>query len=96
MREQLVGAVDLGGVILAFVIDPLVVQEIHQHRQRFLLDVAAVLEVDAERIELAWWLALGRPPTEKERDRAAKFLQDSPLSELCRGLFNLNEFIYVD
>jgi len=53
-------------------------------------------KTDAERIDLAWRLALGRPPTEKERDRAAKFLQDSPLSELCRGLFNLNEFIYVD
>ena len=53
-------------------------------------------KTDAERVDLAWRLALGRPPTETERDRAAKFLQDSPLSELCRGLFNMNEFIYVD
>ena len=53
-------------------------------------------KTDAERIDLAWRLALGRLPTEKERDRAVKFLQNSPLSELCRGLFNLNEFIYVD
>jgi len=53
-------------------------------------------KTDAERIDLAYRIALGRPPTDTERDRAAKFLQDSPLSELCRGLFNLNEFVYVD
>ncbi|MFO0806304.1 MAG: DUF1549 and DUF1553 domain-containing protein [Gemmataceae bacterium] len=53
-------------------------------------------KTDSERIDLAWRLALGRPPTDAERTRAAKFLQDSPLNELCRGLFNLNEFVYVD
>jgi hypothetical protein len=24
------------------------------------------------------------------------FLHESPLSELCRALFNLNEFVYLD
>ncbi|HEY1376554.1 MAG TPA: DUF1549 and DUF1553 domain-containing protein [Gemmataceae bacterium] len=48
------------------------------------------------RIERAYRLTLGRPPTPTERDRAAAFLRESPLSELCRALFNLNEFVYLD
>ncbi|HUR53480.1 MAG TPA: DUF1549 and DUF1553 domain-containing protein [Gemmataceae bacterium] len=51
---------------------------------------------DAERIERAYRLALGRTPSAAERERAAAFLKDSPLSELCRALFNLNEFVYLD
>ena len=35
-------------------------------------------------------------PTAKELERARTFLKDSPLSELCRALFNVNEFIYLD
>ena len=49
-----------------------------------------------ERIELAYRLTLGRSPTAAERERAAAFLRESPLSELCRALFNLNEFVYLD
>jgi hypothetical protein len=48
------------------------------------------------RVEQAFRLVLGRAPTAAERDRASAFLRDSPLSELCRALFNLNEFVYVD
>jgi hypothetical protein len=51
---------------------------------------------DAERVERAYRLTLGRGPTKAEQDRAATFLKDSPLSELCRALFNLNEFVYLD
>src|SRR5262249_42222168 len=51
---------------------------------------------DAERIDRAYRLALGRPPTEKGKRRAAAFLQESSLMELCRALFNLNEFVYLD
>jgi hypothetical protein len=50
----------------------------------------------AGRIDRAYWLALGRPPTEEEKLRAAVFLKESSLSELCRALFNLNEFVYLD
>jgi hypothetical protein len=31
-----------------------------------------------------------------ERRLSVEFLARSPLSELCRGLFNLNAFVYVD
>ena len=51
---------------------------------------------EPERIDRAYRLALGRPPTDKEMERAKTFLKDSPLSELCRALFNLNEFVYVE
>jgi hypothetical protein len=41
-------------------------------------------------------LVLGRNPSTAERERAVLFLGESPLSELCRALFNLNEFVYLD
>jgi hypothetical protein len=53
-------------------------------------------KTEAERIDRLHRLALGRPPTAKEMGRAMAFLKDSPLSELCRALVNLNEFVYVD
>jgi Protein of unknown function (DUF1553)/Protein of unknown function (DUF1549) len=53
-------------------------------------------KTEDERIDRAYRLALGRPPSPKELDRARAFLKDSPLSELCRALFNLNEFVYLD
>jgi hypothetical protein len=51
---------------------------------------------ETERIDRAYRLALGRPPAAKEQERAAAFLKESPLSELCRALVNLNEFVYLD
>ncbi len=53
-------------------------------------------KTDEERVALAYRLTLGRSPSVKEMDRATAFLKDSPLSELCRALFNVNEFIYLD
>jgi hypothetical protein len=49
-----------------------------------------------ERIALAYRLTLGRLPSRTEQKLARAFLQESPLSELCRALFNLNEFVYLD
>jgi hypothetical protein len=53
-------------------------------------------KTEGERITLAYRLVLGRSPSPKETERATAFLKDSPLSELCRALFNLNEFVYLD
>ena len=53
-------------------------------------------KTEDDRIDRAYRLTLGRLPTAKELDRAKAFLKDSPLSELCRALFNLNEFVYLD
>ena len=53
-------------------------------------------KTDEERIELGYRLTLGRLPTAGEKARAKAFLSESPLSELCRALFSLNEFVYLD
>ena len=58
--------------------------------------IANEAAVDSNRIKMAYRLVLGRAPTAKEVERATEFLKDSPLSELCRALFNLNEFVYLD
>ncbi len=61
--------------------------------------VTARLERDAkeprERVALAYRLILNRPPTDREHAVAAQFLAQSPLTEFCRALFNLNEFVYA-
>jgi hypothetical protein len=51
---------------------------------------------DEERILRAYRLVLGRQPTATELRLSREFLVQSPLSELCRALFNLNEFVYLD
>ncbi len=46
-------------------------------------------------VERAFWLALGRAPTETERRLSLTFLRENPLREFALALFNLNEFVYV-
>ena len=58
--------------------------------------VTAEATTEDERIALAYRLALGRRPTATEMRLAHEFLTRSPLSELCRALLNLNEFVYLD
>jgi hypothetical protein len=53
-------------------------------------------ETTDDRITLAYRLTLGRQPTVVEWKMAQEFLAQSPLSELCRALFNVNEFVYLD
>jgi hypothetical protein len=45
------------------------------------------------RIDRVYLWALGRRPAATERALARDFLRASPLEELCRALFNLNEFV---
>lgn len=47
-------------------------------------------------VELAYRLALARPPTESETRTMAEFLDRQPLEQMCRVILNLNEFAYVD
>jgi hypothetical protein len=50
-----------------------------------------------DQITVACRLILGRGPTDNERALTREFLQSSGnLSEMCRALFNLNAFIYVE
>jgi len=48
------------------------------------------------RVTLAYRLIVGRAPTASERSLSTEFLSHSPLNELCRALFNLNAFVYVE
>jgi hypothetical protein len=53
-------------------------------------------KTDQERIVMAYRLALGRKPTASELKLSQEFLAESPLNELCRALFNMNDFVYVE
>jgi hypothetical protein len=57
---------------------------------------AAKIANDADPIASAYELILGRKPTSAEAAIAHEFLARSPLHELCRGLFNVNDFVYVN
>lgn len=55
----------------------------------------------AEQIQYAYLLVLGRPPTKSEIRACQQFLASASDSgsnwpNLCHALFNLNEFVYVD
>lgn len=76
-----------------------------QRAEAFAKRVQALAPADRSgQIEQAFLLALGRPPDEEERQRAAAFLEpantaaadaDERLVHFCHALFNLNEFLYV-
>jgi hypothetical protein len=51
---------------------------------------------DDERIVRAYRLTLGRAPSAKEMELSRRFVKESSLAELCRALFNVNEFVYLD
>jgi len=62
---------------------------------------AARLEAEApegraEQVEAAFWHALSRAPTAREREEALAFLQKSPLADFCQVLFGTSEFAYLD
>jgi hypothetical protein len=49
-----------------------------------------------QQVQRAFELALQRPPDDSESAACLQFLAERNLSELCRALLNLNEFVYVD
>jgi len=50
----------------------------------------------AAQVDLAYRLALARPARKAEIATMVEFLQREPLEQMCRVIFNLNEFAYVD
>ena len=64
--------------------------------QAFAARVEALATAEEERVTWAYRLALGRRPSADELRLAREFLTQSPFRELCRGLFNVNEFVYLD
>jgi hypothetical protein len=53
-------------------------------------------EEAARQVERAFELALQRPPDEAEAEACRRLMAERNLTELCRALLNLNEFVYVD
>ncbi len=67
--------------------------------------LAKMLEPEADPVTAAWQRLFGRAPADFEAERSNKFLtqqtqrmgnRQAALIELARGLFNLNEFLYVE
>jgi hypothetical protein len=54
------------------------------------------LSSSPDQVGAAYGLILNREPTQSEVAIAREFLAQSPLEELCRALFNLNDFVYVN
>lgn len=46
-------------------------------------------------VDRAFGLALGRAPTDSERNSSLAFLRDQPLEDFALAIFNLNGFLYV-
>lgn len=68
------------------------------HSQKFAEKLKAEAKGDTGRlITLAFEQALGRQPTQTERERTQTYLQkgDLALEDFCHALFNLNEFVYI-
>jgi Protein of unknown function (DUF1553)./Protein of unknown function (DUF1549)./Planctomycete cytochrome C. len=51
---------------------------------------------ERKQIDLAWRLALARPPKPLETAAMLDFLKRESLEQMCRVIFNLNEFVYAD
>ena len=49
-----------------------------------------------QQVDRAFWKALGRSPTEVEHAELCKYAQQYGISNYCRLLLNLNEFVFVD
>ena len=52
----------------------------------------------AAAIEGAWELALGRAPSQAEKEQALHFLsgEEKAMANLCLVLLNMNEFLYIE
>jgi hypothetical protein len=80
-------------------------QSLAMLNSRFMMEQAQALAAKVQSVEDAWRSVLGRDPSDKEREEAAKFVErqtarlnskSAAYAELARGLMNLNEFLYVE
>ena len=58
--------------------------------------LAARIERSKDPIGDAYRLTLGRDPKPDERDTLATYLRSEGFVNLCRLLFNTNEFLFID
>jgi len=78
---------------LALLNDPFVVQQAEHFVARLVGDCG---EDVGRQVNTAYRTAFGRQPSERELDRALRFIETHDLFRFCRAIFNTNEFLYVD
>ena len=71
----------------------LVLRMSQKFAQRVQMDVGDEVERQVER---AWQLALARSPTPEEQQLSMQLVTQQGLRALCRGLFNLHEFVVIE
>ena len=64
--------------------------------KHFAARVAKEASAPPAQIDLAFRLALGRPPSTSEAEAMSGYVREHGLTNLCRLIFNLNEFNFVD
>jgi hypothetical protein len=64
--------------------------------EHFATRLAKEREAPAEQIELGCRLALGRGPTDFEKKELQELAAEHGMANVCRVIFNLNEFVFVD
>ena len=64
--------------------------------KHFAARVAKEASAPPAQIDLAFRLALGRPPSSQETEAMSGYVREHGLTNLCRLIYNLNEFNFVD
>ena len=64
--------------------------------EHFALRLEAASPDRQQQISLAYRLAFGREPTENERALVSEYAAQNGMANLCRVIFNSNEFLFVD
>jgi len=73
--------------------NPLVIRMADYFAQRVIADVG---DNGTQQVDRAWQLAIARHPTDSERRLSESLIREHGLSALCRGLFNINEFVAIE
>ncbi len=78
---------------LSLMNNPLVIRMADYFAQRVIADVG---DNGTQQVDRAWQLAIARHPTDSERRLSESLISEHGLSALCRGLFNINEFVAIE
>jgi hypothetical protein len=78
---------------LSLLNDPFVLRQADAFAERLASEHANDVR---QQISVGYRLAYGRSPTENEMTQARRFIEKRGLFQLCRAIFNTNEFLYVD
>jgi hypothetical protein len=66
------------------------------YAERFAQRLESQATTPEDRLNLAYELALGRPPTATELPQLAAYARKHGLANLCRVILNSNEFMFVN